>query len=66
MYNAKEKDTQYNTRISLKNKSLINNSLLFGKNEFKKLNASMVKRNPNQLDFYRRSPDNKVYKKYVK
>ena len=63
--NAKEKDTQYNTRISLKNKSLINNSLLFGKNEFKKLNASMVKRNPNQLDFYRRSPDNKVYKKYV-
>ena len=41
------------------------NSLLFGKNEFKKLNASMAKRNPNQLTLCRRSPDNKIYKKYV-
>ena len=59
------KDSQYNTRISLKNKSLINNSLIYNKNEFKKkLNSSLVKRNTGHLEFYRRSPDNKIYLKY--
>ena len=58
------KDNQYNTRISLKNKSLIN-SLIYNKNEFKKkLNSSIAKRNTEHLGFYCRSPDNKIYAKY--
>ena len=62
--NNKEKDNQYNTRISLKNKSLIN-SLLFGKNERNNLNSSVIKRVPQyNQNLYRRSPYNKINTKY--
>ena len=58
--NTKDKDTQYNTRISLKNKSLIN-SLIYGKNDLKKtFNSSVVKKDYNPNKFIR-SPDNKLH-----
>ena len=62
--NNKEKETQYNTRISLKNKYLIN-SLIYGKNDLKKnFNSSIVKKETFNPNLYRRSPDNKIYTKY--
>ena len=62
--NAKEKDNQYNTRISLKNKSLIN-SLMYGRNELdNNLNSSLIKNYLYNRSIYRRSPENKIYKKY--
>ena len=58
--NTKDKDTQYNTRISLKNKSLIN-SLIYGKNDLKRtFNSSVIKKDYNPNKFIR-SPDNKLY-----
>ena len=58
--NTKDKDTQYNTRISLKNKSLIN-SLIYGKNDLKRtFNSSVIKKDYNPYKFIR-SPDNKLY-----
>ena len=53
------KDNQYNNRIGLKNKSLINNSLIYNKNEF-----IDTKMNTEHLGFYCLSPDNKIYTKY--
>ena len=61
--NAKNKDNQYNPRISLKNKTLIN-SLMNGRNELKNFNSSLIKNNPNNQSIYRRSPENKIYQKY--
>ena len=63
--NNKDKDTQYNTRISLKNKCLIN-SLIYGKNDLKNnFNSSIVKRDSYNPNLYRKSPDNKIYTKYL-
>ena len=59
---------QYNTKICLKNRSFINNSLIYGKNELKKktINSSMAEKDKDQffLNLNKISPDNKIYTKY--
>ena len=58
------KDNQHNTRISLRNRSIINN-LMYGRNDLKRpFYSSVTKNSQNIQNIYSRSPNNKVYTKY--